>query len=105
MNKSISAVKNKQTRGYILKIAKISYPEAVGANTIDVCLLEYGLGLSGQSLKGHIKYLEDRGYVATREIQLEQLGRKVPLVELTSKGIDLLEGTIEDAGVTVNEYE
>lgn len=101
MRNLIETVTNKQARGYILKVCKISYPQPIGSNVIDVCLVDAGMGVSGTQLDGYLKYLHDRGYVTLKAAGLSVLGTSMTLVELTAKGIDLLEGTINDAGVDV----
>lgn len=93
---------NKQARGYVLKVCKLSYPQPVGSNVINVCMIDAGMGGGGHiALEGHLKYLADRGYVALKRAGLSLLGTSIVLVDLTAKGIDLLEGTLQDAGVDV----
>lgn len=101
MKNLIETVTNKQARGYVLKVCKLSYPQPIGSNVIDVCLVDAGMGVSGPQLDGYLKYLADRGYVALKAQGLSILGTSVTLVDLTAKGIDLLEGTLTDAGVDV----
>ncbi|WP_425058386.1 hypothetical protein SCACP_30360 [Sporomusa carbonis] len=96
---ALGTVLNKQARGYILKVCKISYPQPVGSNVLDVCLVDAGMAASPTQLEGYIKYLEERGYVTMKEAGLSLLGTTLLLVNLTAKGIDLLEGTLSDPGV------
>lgn len=97
----IEITTNKQARGYILKVCKLSYPQPIGSNVINVCLIDAGMGTGGAMLEGHLKYLADRGYVTLKSAGLSILGTSISLVDLTAKGIDLLEGTIDDSGVDV----
>jgi DNA-binding transcriptional ArsR family regulator len=103
MNDALQAVKNKKTRGYILRILKLSYPQAVGTNILDVCLIDAGLGTTPGKLIGHLKYLEDKGYVRIKDVELTQMAKSMHLVELTSIGIDIIEGTIVDPGVNIDD--
>lgn len=96
---ALGTILNKQARGYILKVCKISYPQPVGSNVLDVCLVDAGMTTSPTQLEGYIKYLEERGYVTMKEAGLSLLGTTLLLVNLTAKGIDLLEGTLDDPGV------
>jgi hypothetical protein len=98
---NFAAVINQQTRGHILKLAKLSYPRSVGSNVIDVCLISAGMGCDPNQLFGHLKYLKDRGYITLQESRLEGFDTGISLIELTSEGIDLLEGTTTDKGVKV----
>lgn len=92
-------VMNKQIRGYILKVCKIDYPRPVGSNIIDVCLLDAGMHTSPSQLEGHLKYLQERGYVTLNRVGISGMGAPIILVTLTAQGIDLLEETISDQGV------
>lgn len=103
MSDVLQTVKNKKTRGYILRILKLSYPQAVGTNILDVCLIDAGLGTTSGKLIGHLKYLEDKGYVRVKDVELSKVAKSMHLVELTSAGIDILEGTIVDPGVNVDD--
>jgi repressor of nif and glnA expression len=93
---------NKSIRGYILKlIHETSYPKPIGSNIIESCLIRVGMGISISTLIGHLNYLEDRGYVETKEVSLGHEFNALTLVSLTSKGVDLMEGTIADPGINL----
>lgn len=62
-------------------------------------MVDAGMAASPTQLEGYIKYLEERGYVTMKEAGLSLLGTTLLLVNLTAKGIDLLEGTLSDPGV------
>ena len=51
----------------------------------------------------YLKYLEDGGYIAftARSVSAYNAYRKDAVVQLTKKGIDLVEDTIQDGGVNV----
>jgi repressor of nif and glnA expression len=91
---------NKSIRGYIIKlIYEASYPKPLGSNIIESCLIRVGMGISLATMAGHLNYLQDRDYIKTNEVSLGEGFAPVILVSLTSKGVDLLEGTIIDDGV------
>lgn len=94
-------IQNKAARGYILEVAKISYPQPLGSDIIDACLKDAGMHLSPMQIEGHIQYLEDRGYVCTSKSTLPITNTPIILVTLTAGGIDVLEKTISDPGVTI----
>ncbi|MDR2005900.1 MAG: hypothetical protein LBP78_01465 [Acidaminococcales bacterium] len=95
------SIANKEIRGYVLKVAKISYPRPIGSNVIDVFLVDAGMQQSLTQIEGHLRYLEEREYVKCKKSQLEVTGTPIALVTLTARGIDLLEKTISDPGVHV----
>ena len=95
----VATVINQQIRGYILKVIKLSYPQPVGSNVIDVCLIDAGMPCSMTQLEGHLHYLTDRGYVTIKSNEMKEIGNRILLVNLTSHGIDVLEGTLKDEGV------
>jgi len=98
----VHAFMNKSIRGYILKLVfETSYPKPLGSNIIESCLIRVGMGISPPTLAGHLSYLEDRGYIETKEVSLGEGFAPIVLVSLTSKGIDLLEGTTSDPGVSL----
>jgi hypothetical protein len=51
------------------------------------------------SLLGHIKYLEEKGYVKTGMAKNIVTEEEVILVSITAKGDDLLQGYCNDVGV------
>ena len=92
---------NKAARGYILRLAQISYPHPIGSNVLDPCLIDAGMVMTPTQIEGHLQYLEQKEYLTTTKSQLDITGTPIILATLTPKGIDLLEKTITDPGVTV----
>jgi len=97
----LDIVINKQVRGYILKVLKLSYPHPLGSNVIDTCLVDAAMSVSPTQLQGHLQYLAERQYLCLKKTTLEITGTVIYLVTLSAKGIDLLEKTISDPGVTI----
>ncbi len=83
---------NKQHRGQIMRVASMFYPTPVSIRQIKISLAEYGITVTADTDK-HLYYLADKGYI--RQDDKDEGG----LVYITSKGIDLVEGTIEDEGL------
>jgi hypothetical protein len=95
-------ITNKIIRGYILKLIYDNmYPKPMGSDVIGPLLLRLGMATSEHTLAIHLEYLRDRGYVELKEVALMDSFHPVVLVALTSEGVDLLEGTKADPGVTV----
>ena len=97
----LDVFENKEARGYILKVAKLSYPKPISSHVIEACLIDAGMHMSSTQVEGQIQYLEERGYIKTQKSKLEITGTVVSLVTLTANGIDLLERTITDDGVPI----
>lgn len=88
-------------RGRVLKIADKAYGRGgVSNEVIALTLSDMYLSSSSGVLRGHCEYLRDKGYVEIEEIK-DDLGGGY-IVNLTAKGVDLLEGNIPaDPGVEV----
>jgi hypothetical protein len=53
-----------------------------------------GVSMTRPELAEQIRYLEEKGYIATEERSLAEL--KTVLVEITPKGQDVLDGLVQD---------
>lgn len=92
-------MKNKMLRGQILRALSLFYPSPVDVNGIKASLATRGMFVSADVLKP-LHYLKDKGYVNVNEPNIMEI-KDSNLVELTAKGIDLIEGTIDDPGVDI----
>ena len=94
----MSTPKNREIRGWALRIIGDAQPYGASFRVLEAELDELGLACSETELKGHLKYLLDKGYVTLEEIERHGITRRVNYI--TPKGIDLLEGNISaDPGV------
>ncbi|PHS34911.1 MAG: hypothetical protein COA82_06690 [Alkaliphilus sp.] len=93
------AMKNKMLRGQVLRTLALFYPDTVSISGIKTALVTRGVLLTANTNKA-IYYVEDKGYIKIRDVALKEIEDDTQ-IELTAKGIDLLEGTTEDAGVDV----
>lgn len=96
------ASQNKYTRGVILRRLVNGTDYKAFAQQIMNPLVENAM-IKEEDISKHFAYLHEAGYI-------EILGKKETpstayendaLIKLTRKGVDLVEGTIEDAGVDV----
>jgi hypothetical protein len=55
--------------------------------------------LTTATLEGQINYLVEKGYIKKKTAKNEILGEEIELIQITAKGIDLLEGNCSDVGV------
>lgn len=99
MNK-VSKFEHREVRGWILKILYTNLPEWTGDNLIAQMLETGEYKLSALQVQGHFRYLQDKGYIETKEVSVEELGLSRLVAKLTSKGVDFVEGNLgEDPGV------
>jgi DNA-binding MarR family transcriptional regulator len=88
----------REVRGMILRMCEINKPYGCSEQLISLALQENQFSVSPSLLKGHIDYLEEKGYVRAEDH--EHYGIQRSIVFLTAKGTDLLEGNIPaDPGI------
>lgn len=94
--------KNKAIRGYIIRSLAKGNQNALLVKQITNTLVADGL-LFSPDISKHLDYLVEAGYVAftDRSANAYNAYRRDAIVKLTKKGVDLVEGTVEDAGVDV----
>ncbi len=94
--------KNREIRGMVLKIIYSNYPEQIGDTLIKEILEDSGYVVSEQDIKANIDYLQGGGYIESNNITNKGLGISRTVCKLTPKGINLIEGNIEeDPGIEV----
>ncbi len=94
--------KNKAIRGYIIRALAKGNNNTLLVRQITNALVADGL-IYSPDISKHIEYLQEAGYVAftDRKANAYNAYRKDAVIKLTRKGVDLLEGTIDDPGVDV----
>lgn len=93
---------NKSVRGYILRsLAKGPHNSSL-VRTITNALVQEQMILTPDISK-HIDYLEDAEYIefTNKRVNAYTAYKSDAVIKLTRKGVDLLEGTIEDPGVDI----
>ncbi len=99
---SLKGHEAREIRGRILKILDRAYPDEIGDELISLTLNDINMSVGPALLRGHIDYLEEKGYVESYTVGSEDLDITRRLVRLTAKGKDLLEGSIpRDPGVNI----
>lgn len=93
---------NKAIRGYILRGLVKGYNNALLVRQITNALMGDGLILTPDIGK-YLDYLEDGGYLefANAKVNAYNAYKNDAIVRLTKKGVDLVEGTIEDDGIDI----
>lgn len=94
--------KNKAIRGYIVRALAKGSQNALLVRQITNALVADGLIYSSDISKP-IEYLQEAGYVTftDRSVNAYNAYRKDSIIKLTRKGVDLVEGTINDPGIDV----
>lgn len=94
--------KNKAIRGYIIRALARGSSNALYVRQLTNTLVADNMIVSPDISK-YLDYLVDGGYIEFRDkkVNAYNIYRKDGIVELTKKGVDLVEGTIEDPGVDV----
>lgn len=94
--------KNKAIRGYIIRALAKGSQNTLLVRQITNMLIADGMIFSPDISK-HIDYLKEAEYLAftDRAANAYNAYRKDAVIKLTKRGVDLVEGTIEDAGVDV----
>lgn len=91
----------KELRGQILDFLKRVYPHTIEELGIISVFYEY---YGDKDIRQSLEYLVDKGYVAKEKKSHPYRRRKsLNFYKITAKGIDLLEGTIEDAGIILED--
>lgn len=89
-------------RGHVMRILKVAYPGPATLELLEITLSDRACPSSPAIIRGYVTYLEEKGYVITRDEKDDILGVTRTLVKLTAHGIDLLEGNIPaDPGVVL----
>lgn len=92
------ATQNKELRGIAMRALHINWPQRMGDNVLETLIIQAG----GQAtdVEPIIAYLEDKGYVEKQPAN-STVGVPRHFLRLTAQGVDLLEGTTKDPGVTL----
>jgi predicted ArsR family transcriptional regulator len=87
---------SKEIRGLILLLLKNRGEDGASEQLIEMTLSDERLSVSMPVIRGHLRYLEEKGYIRTEEVRDRELDLFRVFGYLTAKGTDLLEGNIED---------
>ena len=94
-------VEQEAQRGSIVQILVEWRMEWMPAGELRLHLLRRaGYQISEEDLQFHLRYLERKGYVETKQLRAARAGLEMTAVRATAHGVDLAEGRVaEDAGV------
>lgn len=94
--------KNKSIRGWIIRSLAKGYNNEAMCRSIVNALMAEGMIISPDIGK-HLDYLQDAGYIefSNKKVTAYRAFAEDTVVRLTRKGVDLVEGTVEDPGVDI----
>lgn len=102
----MTIVRRKCARGTLLSMLYDNQTAAVVLRSLEYAMMPDEPHISSE-IGAHIYYLADKGYVVVymggEPLALDKNPPREALVRLTAKGIDLMEGTIEDDGVAFGD--
>lgn len=103
MSKMIDVAERQILRKEILSILAETDEQGATPKLLKVVLLKQGYEVNDLIISLELKYLAGKELVKSEVVANKALGIKRDIVHITSKGIDLLEGTIEVEGIEVGE--
>src|SRR2546428_2646173 len=88
-----ASVRHKEViRGKILYYLALIYPRAATLPLLQADLDIFGFPVPSDELSYHVAYLVEKGLASADESRAPVPRRKIPLVEITAKGIDYYDG-------------
>ena len=90
----MTAQRHNLAREQILKILAPEYPKPVDAVILRRCLANFEHPMDANKLAGYLAYLVERGCVVVEEKPYD-----ITLVRITSTGLDVLDGRVDDCGI------
>lgn len=94
---------NKRIRGWVVRILQRAYPAGIEDANIYKQLHELGYEVTKKDFEANIAYLKEDGFL--EEKKFGESGFNAVLInrilKLTTKGIDIVEGTVKDEGVSL----
>lgn len=92
--------KNKALRGAIMAALRANSP--MGDHLIKMLLEDTPYEATLENIKKELEYLEDKKYIELSKVSIKEIGVSRVVAKLTSRGRDLLEGTLPpDGGVVM----
>ncbi len=89
----------RRIRGAILKLLAYQHPGTIDFKVLHFLLDDLRYTISEEECKSHVHYLAEKGLLTKDE--RKSSGIEIIMVSITPKGLDLLDGFIEEPGVDV----
>lgn len=91
----LKAAENRQTRGEILNVLRMNYPGMLSEKQVISWLEQLGY-VTYENIKEYLEYLQDKGYISIEVRRIKSFRQENTTIKLTPKGVDLMEGNIEE---------
>ncbi len=93
---------NKAIRGYIIRALVKGHQNSLLIRQITNALIADGV-IYTPDISKHLDYLKEAEYIVftDKTVNAYTAYRRDAVIKLTKKGVDLVEGTIDDAGVDI----
>lgn len=95
----VAITRNKIMRGQVLKTLALFYPDPIDISGIKSALMTRGITATADSIKV-LHYLQDKKYIKITANKFQEI-TDGDLIEMTALGVDLIEDTIQDPGITI----
>lgn len=95
-NEDLPTIKKKELRGELLSFLHEIYPYPITITSIYQSYYQY---YRTETIDQIMQYLDDKGYIEKRIQKGTRLFEQIENYAITPKGIDLMEGSIEDNGI------
>lgn len=93
---------NKNIRGWIVRILQRAYPLGMEDKSLHRQLNGLGYSVTYRELQAHLAYLQEDGFLTKQQFGDEYRNELTnDIYKLTTKGVDLAEGSITDEGVEI----
>ena len=101
--KKLDGVQKQILRGRILTICEKAQPYGAGLEMLDVTLKKEGFCYEMQDIRQACYYLEQKGLISMTTVKnvVLKISRNISMI--TARGIDFLEGSIEEEGIALME--
>ncbi|MBQ8982696.1 MAG: hypothetical protein IJ079_03830 [Lachnospiraceae bacterium] len=103
MSKLTEVAERQIIRKEILDILAETDQEGASTKVLKLALSKQGHELTDLTLNLELKYLQGKNLVQLDQVSNPALGIHRTIVHITSRGIDVLEGTIQVEGIEVGE--
>lgn len=92
----LDVLQRKMIREYILKCTNEVHPESINLESMRRALLPIDRNITPDKMLSNAEYLEDKGYISIKEVKIAVLEMTEHMIKITSLGMDVVEGSIED---------
>jgi len=96
-------IQQKRLREYILKGTRQMHPESISIDVLQKLLVSAGRHIPIETIMSNVRYLEEKGYLSVKEVKIPFIGGTEVFIKITVEGIDLLEGSIQDKALNMEE--